>query len=39
MTGITAADKRSKDYFYIMRHGGLGHVQLAELRKKLAEVL
>ena len=39
MTGITGADKRSKPYFYIMRHYGLGHVQLKNLRELLAEEL
>ena len=39
MAGITGADKRSKPYFYIMRHYGLGHVQLKNLRELLADEL
>lgn len=39
MTGVTAADKRAKPYFYIMRHHGLGHDQLKKLREMLAEEL
>ena len=39
MTGITAEDKRAKPYFYIMRHNGLGRVQLERLRNMLVEEL
>ena len=39
LTGITAADKRSRDYFYLYRHGGLGYRQLDKLRRSLARVL
>ena len=39
LTGITDADRRSKPYFYIMRHGGLGYEQLQTLRQMLAEEL
>ena len=30
---------RTKPYFYIMRHNGLGRVQLERLRKMLADEL
>ena len=39
LTGITADDKRSRAYFYLYRHGGLGHRQLAKLRKSLKAIL
>lgn len=39
MTGVTAADKRAKSYFYIMRHHGLGRDQLKKLREMLADEL
>lgn len=39
MTGVTAADKRAKPYFYIMRHHGLGRDQLKKLREMLAKEL
>ena len=37
--GITADDKRSSEYFYLYRHGGLGKEQLAKLRKSLKVIL
>ena len=39
LTGITADDKRSSEYFYLYRHGGLGKDQLAKLRKSLKNIL
>ena len=39
LTGITSDDKRSSEYFYLYRHGGLGKDQLAKLRKSLKAIL
>ena len=39
LTGITKDDKRLKNYFYLYRHGGLGHRQLARLRDRVAVMI
>lgn len=39
LTGVSVDDVRSRKYFYLYRHGGLGYKQLEKLRKALANVL
>ena len=39
LTGITAENMRSREYFYLYRHGGLGYQQLAKLRKSMKAFL
>jgi hypothetical protein len=39
LTGVSSDDVRSRKYFYLYRHGGLGYKQLEKLRKALANVL
>ena len=39
LTGITAENMRSREYFYLYRHGGLGYQQLAKLRRSLKAFL